>query len=152
MGALTVNIVLTVPFVVPTSYLLLDVSSETNFKTLGIINGVVRWGREAEIEVKSLRRKWEKMKNLARVEAPGLWTAYVELALASAGLSYALPESGAQAVEMNVVKGRYKRSNTVFVGQVDISFDRETCFPYYPEWGLQCFTNKEPHAVYTVSL
>lgn len=69
MGALTVNIVLTVPFAVPTSYLLLDVSSETNFKTLGIINGVVRWGREAEIEVKSLRRKWE-MKNLARVEAP----------------------------------------------------------------------------------
>lgn len=52
MGALIDNIVLTVPFVVPTSYLLLDVSSETNFKTLGIINGVVRWGREAEIEVK----------------------------------------------------------------------------------------------------
>lgn len=91
------------------------------------------------------------MKNLARVEAPGLWIAgYVELALASAGLSYALLESGAQAVEMNVAKGRYKRSNTVLVGQVDISIDRETCFPYYPEWG-QCFTNKEPHAVYTVS-
>lgn len=54
------------------------------------------------------------------------------------------------AIGMSVVKGGSKRSNAIFVGQVEINVDRETRFPYYPEW-VQCFTNKETHAVYTAS-
>lgn len=50
---------------------------------------------------------------------------------------------------MNMAKGGLIRSNAIFVGQVDISVDRETRFPY-SEFGL-CFTNKEPHAMYTAS-
>lgn len=88
---------------------------------------------------------------LGQSRSPRVMDSLCRVSASQRRLSYALPESGAQAVEMNVAKGRYKRSNTVFVGQVDISIDRETCFPYYPEWGPQCFTNKEPHAVYTAS-